>query len=50
MNSTPVTNLRALRTPAPVRVCPRCHGDCYIAVGDGERRCPSCRGTGVVAD
>ena len=40
-----------LRTPrAAERLCPACHGDCYVATERGERRCPRCKATGIVSD
>jgi len=38
--------------PAPRIVecmCRTCHGDCYVETDRGERRCPTCKGTGIVA-
>lgn len=33
------------------RLCPVCHGDCYVATErGGERRCPRCKATGIVVE
>ena len=36
---------------APMRTCPDCNGDGVINKGSAdEQRCPTCTGTGAVAD
>ena len=49
MNLTVAT--KTARTPRAVeRLCPTCHGDCYVATERGERRCPRCKATGIVVE